>query len=226
MAWRNTAAAETLREQVNKRWPGRDKRSDGTIGDTAHAARKSDHNPDSRGWVHAIDIDADLDPNDRRAAERLATDLINYARSGKPGSDRIKYVVYNNRIASGTYADQFWTWRPGAWGHEHHIHVSFTTAAERDGSAFPLPVFATARPLPVVSWSKLRAGKPASPDVERVQRALNRYMPRRTPLVVDGKWGRKTSRRWGLAVVKSGGKRGVHLLRFFADLYGKFRAAP
>jgi hypothetical protein len=85
---------------------------------------------------------------------------------------------------------------------------------------------AYSKPLPVVSWSKLRAGKPASPDVERVQRALNRYMPRRTPLVVDGKWGRKTSRRWGLAVVKSGGKRGVHLLRFFADLYGKFRAAP
>ena len=61
MAWRNTAAALKLREQVNARWPDRDKRSDGTIGDTAHAARKSDHNPDADGWVKALDIDADLD---------------------------------------------------------------------------------------------------------------------------------------------------------------------
>lgn len=195
--WRNTAAALKLRDQINTRWPNRDKRSDGTIGDTAHAARKSDHNPDADGWVKALDIDADLDPKDTRAAEKLATDLINYARSGKPGSERIKYVVYNNRIASGTYPDQFWTWRPGAWGNQHHIHVSFTDAAEFDALPFPLPSLVTL--LPVVSFRQMSDGK--HPDQTRlVQAALKRHVDRR--LVVDGVWKRADSRAWARAVVK------------------------
>jgi hypothetical protein len=195
--WRNTAAALKLRDQINTRWPNRDKRSDGTIGDTAHAARKSDHNPDAGGWVKALDIDADLDPKDGRAAEKLATDLINYARSGKPGSERIKYVVFNNRIASGTYRDQFWTWRPGAWGHQHHIHVSFTDAAEFDALPFPLPSLVTL--LPVVSFRQMSDGK--HPDQTRlVQAALKRHVDAR--LVVDGVWKRADSRAWARAVVK------------------------
>jgi hypothetical protein len=43
---RLVAAGVTLRAQVNKRWPTREKASDGWIGDRAHASRKSDHNPD------------------------------------------------------------------------------------------------------------------------------------------------------------------------------------
>lgn len=145
---RLVAAGVTLRAQVNKRFPNRDKTSDGWIGDRAHAARKSDHNPDSKGWVHALDIDADLlgkgqKARSRKLAQELADQLIEYARSGEPGSDRIKYVVYDNHIASGTYAKQFWTWRKGSWGHEHHIHVSFTDEKPVTGRRrFPLPIFA------------------------------------------------------------------------------------
>ena len=141
------AAGVQLRDQINRKWPGRDKRSDGWLGDKAHQARESDHNPDSGGWVHAIDIDADLLGPDggkkgRALAEVLATQLIEYARAGKPGADRLKYVVYNNRIASGTYAKQNWTWRKGKWGHENHIHVSFTDVNPFTGRRpFPLPIF-------------------------------------------------------------------------------------
>jgi len=46
-----------LRDQVNRRWPRRDKASDGWIGDRAHSERISDHNPNKAGVVHAIDID-------------------------------------------------------------------------------------------------------------------------------------------------------------------------
>ena len=59
MSWKPVAGIPTLQAQVNKRWPNRDKASDGVKGDAAHAARTSDHNPDSRGYVHAMDIDED-----------------------------------------------------------------------------------------------------------------------------------------------------------------------
>ena len=197
MAWRNTAAALKLRDQVNARWPNRDKRSDGTIGDASHQSRASDHNPDADGWVKALDIDADLNPHDPRAAERLATDLINYARSGKPGSERLKYVVFRNRIASGTYRDQFWTWRPGNWGHEHHIHVSFTDAAERDAAPFPLPSLTLS--LPVVSFRQMSDGSHPE-QTKLVQAALRRHVDAGLP--VDGVWGRRTIRAWRTAVLR------------------------
>ncbi len=138
---RLVAAGVTLRKQIDKRWPRRDRRSDGWIGDAAHQARKSDHNPDGRGWVHAIDIDADLDKDDPKAAQKLANQIVEYARSGLPGSDRIKYVVYNDRIASGTYKNSWWEWRGSGYGHKHHIHVSFTDKAPVTGTRpFPLPI--------------------------------------------------------------------------------------
>lgn len=42
--------------EANRIAPGRRKSSDGTLGDRAHQAEVSDHNPDGRGIVHAIDI--------------------------------------------------------------------------------------------------------------------------------------------------------------------------
>jgi hypothetical protein len=141
---RLVAAGVKLRAQINRRWPDRDKRSDGWIGDRAHQARKSDHNPDARGWVHAIDIDADLVPGDpkesKKLAQQLADEIVHYAASGEPGSDRIKYVVFNDRIASGTYDKHWWTWRGRGYGHRNHIHVSFTDKAPVTGRRpFPLP---------------------------------------------------------------------------------------
>jgi len=105
--------------------------------------RQSDHNPDKRGWVHALDIDENFGQGkwrNGRNAEALATQLLAYARSGLPGSDRVKYVVYENRIASGTYKNTWWKWRKGNWGHEAHIHISFTNAADYNGVKFYLPI--------------------------------------------------------------------------------------
>jgi hypothetical protein len=140
---RLVAGGVTLRNQINRRWPKRDKRSDGWIGDKAHQARKSDHNPDDRGWVHALDIDADLlgPGKGHAAAQRLANQLVLYAASDLPGSDRIKYIVFNDQIASGTYPKSRWTWRGKGYGHFGHIHVSFTAGAEKNGTKYPLPIF-------------------------------------------------------------------------------------
>ena len=136
-------AGVTLRDQLNQRFPKRDKRSDGWVGDSAHQAGKSDHNPDKNGWVHAIDIDENMGSGEGRkgaTAKEFADQLIKYAREGKDNG-RLKYVVYENQIASGTHADKYWVWRKGNWGHTQHIHVSFTDKAQNDGSKFDLPIF-------------------------------------------------------------------------------------
>lgn len=142
---RLVAAGVTLRRQVDQAFPKRDRRSDGWIGDKAHQARKSDHNSDRDGWVHALDIDADLfgakrpGPG-RDAAFVLADQLREYARKKRPGSERLKYIVYQGQIASGTYSASFWQWRGGGYGHFAHVHVSFTAAAEHNGLMFPIPI--------------------------------------------------------------------------------------
>jgi hypothetical protein len=58
--YRLCKAGQQLRLQVDDSYPDRDKSSDGWIGDTSHKARRSDHNPDAKGIVRAIDIDRDL----------------------------------------------------------------------------------------------------------------------------------------------------------------------
>jgi len=137
--WKPVAGITTLRKQVDERWPKRDKRSDGIVGDLAHQGRPSDHNPDSRGYVHALDLDEDFrgSENDNRW---YAEQLIAYARTKRSGYQRLKNVVYENRVASGTYADHNWTWRDGDYGHTRHIHTSFTTKGESDGSEFDIPI--------------------------------------------------------------------------------------
>ena len=53
------AGGVRLRDQVNARFPKRDKRSDGWIGDAAHSERASMHNPVD-GVVFALDLDENM----------------------------------------------------------------------------------------------------------------------------------------------------------------------
>lgn len=106
-----------LREEINQKFPDRDKRSDGWIGDTSHAARKSSHNPDwaNGGAVRAIDID--VDDNDPRKDLRLT--VIDAAK----GDPRVWYIISNGIIWSRTY-----NWRAlkytGSNQHFSHVHIS------------------------------------------------------------------------------------------------------
>ena len=127
-------AGQQLREQFDDTFPSRDRHSDGWIGDTRHSARPSDHNPDAQtGIVRAIDVDRDVSG---KAKPDLMPDIADQIRlAAKAGDKRISYVIFEGRIAS---AKKGWRWRPydGANKHNHHCHISFTTAGDTDGSFF------------------------------------------------------------------------------------------
>jgi hypothetical protein len=124
--WFLAPSLVALRTELNRRWPNRDKSSDGSVGDTSHQARKSDHNPDwdAGGIVRAIDIDKD----------GIDVDLV---LDSLIGDQRVWYVIHNRKIWSRTTA-----WKPkpydGPNPHDKHIHVSImhTPAAANDRSTW------------------------------------------------------------------------------------------
>lgn len=106
----------TLRTQVNAALPKRSKSSDGWLGDQAHAARKSDHNPNSAGVVQAFDITHD---------PAGGFDSYAFAEHMRLQRDsRIKFVISNGRIFSST--EKPWQWRKysGSNRHDRHVHIS------------------------------------------------------------------------------------------------------
>lgn len=136
MSWQLSEAAKRLRAEINLLYPKRDKKSDGALGDAAHSARVSDHNPDKNGWVRAIDIDEDLtgkDGSDTPLANALAAQIVALGKKDR----RLKYVIFEGQIWSATYG---WKAKPytGVNAHKHHIHVSFNPAGDTDGRPFGL----------------------------------------------------------------------------------------
>jgi len=124
--WRTAEALRSLLRKVNHLAPHRRKQSDGTIGDTAHQSRKSDHNPGiwdettKKGVVTALDVTHD--PVRNCNCEVLAKSL-------QANKDvRIKYVIWNKQIMSSDILNgvEAWTWKPytGTNLHDKHIHVS------------------------------------------------------------------------------------------------------
>jgi hypothetical protein len=136
--YRLCKAGQQLRLQVDDSYPDRDKSSDGWIGDTSHKARRSDHNPDAKGIVRAIDIDRDLSGKAKPDLMPYLADQIRvYAKRDK--SKRISYIIFAGRIASPRMG---WRWRKysGVNPHDKHCHISFTKKGDTDGSFFNIPM--------------------------------------------------------------------------------------
>ena len=167
------AAGVTLRDQVNKKWPNRNKSSDGWVGDAAHASRDgwgtngkgSYHNPDPKNIVHAIDLDESFGPGWKKGttAKEFAEQLATYCREGKDGG-RIAHIVYEGQVASATANN--WHFRGSGYGHLHHIHISFTNKADYDGKKFNLPIFEN-KPVSEKLWDGI------VPEFNNIMRAMN-----------------------------------------------------
>jgi len=124
--WRVAGSIGKLRDQLNAMYPTRGKASDGTIGDAAHAASVSDHNPDSAGVVRAFDVTHD--PAGGVDGAWLAGQLLAHR------DPRIKYVIWNRRIFAGNAGPSPWQWRAyaGSDPHTSHVHLSVVAGAAGD----------------------------------------------------------------------------------------------
>jgi peptidoglycan hydrolase-like protein with peptidoglycan-binding domain len=218
MAWRNCVASVTFIAAINQRWPKRDRKSDGTIGDAAHASRDSDHNPwvivDDMGVVRARDLDKD-GINAAQVAERLR-------RLGEAGDPRLAgggYVIFNRRITSPDF--KRWVEYTGPNPHTAHIHVSFSRNragfdspkgwwVDLFGSATPAPAKPPPRPAPRPSGARpsIKAGANRPGYIRQLQTRLRTMYPAYARnLAVDGVFGpattaavREFQRRSGLPV--------------------------
>ena len=129
------AAGVQLRDQVDTWFPDRCTKSpEGWLGDSRHSARKSDHNPDSNGWVRAVDINSRLESSDS-----LAPYLADQIRIAGKSDKRLSYVIYNGRICSKILN---WKWRKysGVNPHKRHLHISFTKLGDTDARPFDIPL--------------------------------------------------------------------------------------
>lgn len=185
MTWRLARALDALRAQVNTTWPDRNKASDGSIGDAAHASRSSDHNPWVRdggvGVVTAIDITHD--PRSGCDSYALAEALL------KSRDRRIKYIISNRKIASGSDGPQPWVWRKytGTNPHDHHVHISVKASKAHydDTARWALDVRSQPDPTFVAPRPTLRRGSKGD-EVRRLQSLL--------VITVDSDFGPLTER--------------------------------
>lgn len=161
--WRPAKCLVELEKEVNAAHPHRPTGADGMIGDAAHQAEVSDHNPNAAGVVTAWDITT-ADFTDALAEK--------FRLMGAAGDRRIKYVIYKNRFTSALHG---WKWvdyqtvRPGGDPHTSHIHLSVSAdPAQYDrtdpwlnvkgsGVVSPIPVALGAEEDIMASLDDLRA---------------------------------------------------------------------
>lgn len=166
-----------LRDQINAAYPNRSKSSDGWIGDSAHQATKSDHNPNRAGVVQALDITHD--PARGPDAGKLAEVLLG---SRDP---RIKYIISNRRIAASyaTGGAMPWTWRPysGSNAHTQHVHISVSDEPAKYDDAAPWKIAGTVAPVapPSVPSPESPKSKVTPEQRQKMGKAILDYEARR-----------------------------------------------
>lgn len=194
MNWRKAHSLTTLLSQFNTACPSRLKVSDGFIGDPAHRARFSYHNPDAHGIVRAGDFTHD--PRYGMDIDRITDELA---------ASRDSRIL--ELIANGLYLNRSnWRWVKynGPNPHRKHFHISVVPPAQGgdDSRPWKLPMFngrptQTPRRVPRTELStrpEIREGSEGK-LVKELQATLNAWYPKLTPLAEDGVFGTATRAR-------------------------------
>jgi len=133
--WRTAFSINTFGDQIMALRGNDDSYSkDGTVGDTAHSNRVSDHNPDEDGIVRAIDFE--------ESSPGFVDDVGERLRHAK--DERLKYFIHDVRIFKG-YVDSAgrpaWMWQAydGPNGHKDHGHLSVVSTVIAE-STKPWPI--------------------------------------------------------------------------------------
>lgn len=193
-----------LRDEANAEHPGRDKSSDGWLGDTRHSATGapenggSKHNPNRHGAVDARDFDSSALDHARFVACAIR-------------HPSVRNVIYDHKIRSKGYSGGLsvaYAYH-GPSPHTEHIHVDveMTAGKENDRRAWGYYRGKDTPPVVVVpvvesgGTSKTKGGMTRMPSLRRnsggplaatrtLQRALIRVGA--APGAVDGKFGPAT----------------------------------
>lgn len=134
---RQAFALDVLVNEVNHHAPGRNKASDGGIGDVAHQHQVSDHNPNAAGVWRAFDFTND--PH-HLPGHDLATRLERLI--GKhPAMMSGAYIIWDHHIISHDRHGEGWRSYSGD-PHTSHVHLSVSTDAHGYDSRQPWHLFA------------------------------------------------------------------------------------
>jgi hypothetical protein len=139
--WILTKGLQNLRSQINTAFPHRDKTSDGTIGDAAHQAEISGHNPDDTAgstpeWngdpdttpeVRAWDMDADLGEG------VTAQQVVDHLRRLPGLALVIRYMIFDRTMYHERDAFKP-TPYTGASAHLEHVHFSGAWSQDADNN--------------------------------------------------------------------------------------------
>lgn len=186
-------ALETLLNQINAKFPTRNKASDGWIGDAAHASRGgadvSQHNPNEADVVCAIDITEDL-------AVGLNCNVL-MEELDASNDKRIFYIIHDRQIDN---SDDSRTPYNGANPHTKHLHLSTWPHKPElydDARPWALPILGTASHVGE-NWYRGELGSRVlqrgclGDDVTRLQGILNSRYPLYSKLHADGDYGPAT----------------------------------
>jgi hypothetical protein len=118
---------DVLLAQIDAIAPGRSKASDGSIGDAAHQARTSDHNPESP--PPPGNPDDQVDARDFTHDPAHGADMGQISERIRLSRDRrVRYVIFSGRIFYGYNRPDLpaftWTEYHGTDDHSGNMHVS------------------------------------------------------------------------------------------------------
>lgn len=138
MVWYKAGWIPAFFTALDKIAPNRDRASDGTIGDMAHATGTSGHNPDDTPGVTAERQDSDDRP-EVRAADASSNlrcpitmqQVVDAILAYPPDRNRLIYIIFNGYIWSASNGWMRATYT-GSDKHHTHVHASGNPAADAD----------------------------------------------------------------------------------------------